>query len=110
MSGGREPTPFHVMIAEAVHSLTRSEELVTALNHHGICISYNTVKRIVVDIAEKIIFTVDDSRIPLPPILESSSPLNAAMGNFDRNESTLAGTGSTHVGTHSTLQFLHILA
>jgi hypothetical protein len=96
MSGGKEPTPFHVMVAEGVHSLTRSKELVTALNRHGICVSYNTVKRIDVDIAEQIISTAGDNRIPLPPVLESSSPLNAAMDNFDRNESTLAGTGSTH--------------
>ena len=96
MSGGKEPTPFHVIVAEGVHSLTRSKELVTALNRHGICVSYNTVKRIDVDIAEQIISTAGDNRIPLPPVLESSSPLNAAMDNFDRNESTLAGTGSTH--------------
>ena len=96
MSGGKEPTPFHVMVAEGVHSLTRSKELVTALNRHGICVSYNTVKIIDVDIAEQIISTAGDNRIPLPPVLESSSPLNAVMDNFDRNESTLAGTGSTH--------------
>ena len=34
MSGGKELTPFHVMVAEAVHSLTRSKELITALTHH----------------------------------------------------------------------------
>ena len=96
ISGGKEPTPFHVMIAEGIHSLTRSKELVTALNRHGICVGYNTVKRIDVDIAEQIISTAGDNRIPLPPVLESSSPLNGAMDNFDRNESTLAGTGSTH--------------
>ena len=54
------------------------------------------VKRIDVDIVEQIISTAGDYRIPLPPILESSSPLNTAMDNFDCNESTLAGTGSTH--------------
>ena len=95
-SGGKEPTPFHVMVAEGVHSLTRSKELVTALNCHGICVSYNTVKRIDVDIVEQIISTAGDNRIPLPPVLEPSSPLNGAIDNFDRNESTLAGTGSTH--------------
>ncbi len=37
-----------------------------------------------------------DNRVPLPPVLEATSPLNGAMDNFDWNESTLAGTGSTH--------------
>ena len=93
MSGGKELTPFHVMVVEGVHSLTRSKELVTALNRHGV--SYNTVNRIDVDIAEQIISTAGDNRIPLPPVLESSS-LNTAMDNFDHNESALAGIGSTH--------------
>ena len=34
--------------------------------------------------------------MPLPAVLEATSPLNGAMDNFDCNESTLAGTGSTH--------------
>ena len=96
LSGGKEPIPFHVTVAEGVHSLTRSKELVTALSCLGIFVSYNTVKRIDVDIAEQIISTAVDNRIPLPPILGPSSPLNGAMDNFDCNESTLAGTGSTH--------------
>ena len=95
-SGGKEPTPLHIMVAEGVYSLTRSKELVTALNRHGICASYNTVRRIDVDLAERIITTAGDNRVPLPAVLEATSPLNGAMDNFDRNESTLAGTGSTH--------------
>ena len=34
----------------------------------------NTVKRIDVDIAEQIISIAGDNRIPLPPVLQSSSP------------------------------------
>ena len=90
------PLPFHIMVAQAIHSLTRSKEPVTALNHHGIFVSYNTVKRIDVDLAELIITTAGDNRVPIPPAFEIASPLNGAMDNFDRNESTLAGTGSTH--------------
>lgn len=96
LTDGNEPTPFHVSVAQAVHSLTRSKELVTALNHHGLCVSYFTVKRIDVDLAEKVITTTGDNRVPLPCVLEARSPLNGALDNFDRNESTLAGTGSTH--------------
>lgn len=96
MTGGKEPTPFHIMVAEAIHSMTRSKELITTLNHHGICASYNTIRRIDVDIAEQIITTANDNRVPIPPVLEAISPLNGAMDNFDRNESTLAGTASSH--------------
>lgn len=45
LTDGKDPTPFHVMVAQAVHGLTRSKELVTMLNQHGICVSYNTIKR-----------------------------------------------------------------
>ena len=31
LTDGKEPTPFHVMVAQAVHALTRSKELVMAL-------------------------------------------------------------------------------
>ncbi len=82
LNGGNELTPFHVMLAKGIHSLTRSKELITALNHHGLCVSYNTVKRIDVDIAEHIIHMVGDNRVPLPPVLEATSPLNGAMDNF----------------------------
>ena len=91
LSGGNEPTPLHIMVAEGIDSLTRSKELVTALNRHGVCASYNSIRRIDVDLAERII-----SIVPLPSVLEATSPLNGAMDSFDRNESTLAGTGSTH--------------
>ncbi|XDV44765.1 hypothetical protein PO909_013005 [Leuciscus waleckii] len=96
ITDGKEPTPFHVMVAQGVYSLTRSKELVTALNHHRICVSYNTVKRIDVDLAERIITTAGNNRVPLPAVLEATSQLNGALDNFDRIESTLAGTGSTH--------------
>ena len=48
------------------------------------------------DLAERIIEMAGNNRVPLPCVLETTSPLNGAMDNFDRNESTLAGTGSTH--------------
>ncbi len=96
LTDGTELTRFHVMVGQGVHSLTRSKELVTALCQHGVSVSYNTVKRIDVDLAEQVIATAGDNRVPLPAVLEATSPLNGAMDNFDLNESTLAGTGSSH--------------
>ena len=78
-----------------MYSLTRSKQLVTIFSTTE-CVSYNTVKRIDVDLAEQIITAADDNRVPLPAVLEATSPINGAMDNFDQNESTLAGTGSTH--------------
>ena len=96
LTDGTEPTPFHVMVGQGVHSLTRSKELVTALCQHGVSVSYNTVKRIDVDLAEQVITTAGNNRVPLPAVLEATTPLNGAMDNFDRNEGTLAGRGSHH--------------
>ena len=61
LTDGKEPTPFHVMVGQGVHSLTRSKELVTALCRHGVCVSCNTVKRIDVDLAEQVITTAGDN-------------------------------------------------
>ena len=79
-----------------VRSLSQSKELMTSLNHHGMCVSYSTVKQIDVDLAEQIVTTAGDNRVPHPPVFETTSPLNGAMDNFVCNESTLAGTGCTH--------------
>ena len=87
LSGGKEPTPLHIMVAEGVYSLTRSKELVPALNRHGICASYNTVRRIVVDLADWIITTAGDNRMLLPAVFKTTSPLNVAMDNFDHSTS-----------------------
>jgi len=57
LTDGTEPTSFHVMVGQGVHSLTRSKELVTALCQHGVSVSYSTVKRIDVDLTEQIITT-----------------------------------------------------
>ena len=81
LTNGREPTPFHVMV-KAVYSLMWSKELVTALNHCGICVSYKTVKQIDVDLAEWYITTADDNRLPLPLIFKKTSRLNGAVGIF----------------------------
>ena len=70
LSGGNEPTPLHIMVAEGIYSLTNGKECIISI--------------------------AGDNRAPLPPVLEATSPLNGAMDNFDRNESTLAGTGSMH--------------
>ena len=61
LTDGKEPTPFHVMVAQAVHSLTQLKELVTALCQHGVCVGYNTVRRIDVDLAEQVIATAGGS-------------------------------------------------
>ena len=82
LTDGKEPTPFHVMVAQAVHSLTRSKELITALCQHGVCVSYNTVRRIDVDLAEQVIATAGTNRFPLPRVFEATSPLNGALDNL----------------------------
>ena len=42
------------------------------------------------------IATAGANRVPFPRVFEATSPLNGALDNFDRNESTLGGTGSSH--------------
>ena len=46
LTDGKEPIPFHIIVAQAVYSLTQSKELVTALCQYEVCVGYNTVKKI----------------------------------------------------------------
>jgi len=65
LTNGKEPTPFHVIVAQPVHTLT-------ALCQHGVrvrCVG-NTVRRIDVDLAEPVITTVGATRVPLPEFLK----------------------------------------
>ena len=71
-------------------------ELITALCQHGVCVSYNTDRRIDVDLAEQVVATAGANRVPHPRVFEATSPLNGELDNFDRNESTLARIGSSH--------------
>jgi len=68
---------------------------VAALNHYRIWVSYNTVKRIIANLAELIITTAGDNRVPLPAVFETTRQLNGAMDNFDCNKSILAEKGFT---------------
>lgn len=93
MTDGKEPTHFHVIVAQEVHTLTRSIEVVAALNHHGTCVSYNMIH---VDFTERLIATAGNNMVPLPVVLYPTRQLKGTKGNFDRKESTLAGTDSKY--------------
>ena len=60
-------------MAQAVHSLTRSKELITALCQHGVCVGYNTVKRIDVDLVEQAIATAGANIVPFPEFLRQQA-------------------------------------
>ena len=86
---GTKQTPLHVAVAETVHTMTRSKTLVSMLNRLGVSISYNSLERIDASMANLITCRLSPGdRVPLnKDLLTQEDPINAALDNFDSNDS-----------------------
>ena len=62
----------------------------------GLCISYGETERIDVGLAQRIIDTAGDNRVPVSPSIVSSTMVQGAMDNFDHDENTKSGIGGSH--------------
>ena len=96
INNGHKKTPLHVSIAESVHDKSRSKKLIQVLNNLGICISYEELERIDCSLANRIIKTAGNNRVPVPPKISPSVMIHGAMDNFDHIENTPSGKDSSH--------------
>ena len=93
---GESKTPLHVSLTESVHDTCKSKNLIQILNRMGLCMSYDELQRIDMGLAQRTIDLAGDCRVPLPPVIQDGVMLHGAMDNYDNNESTLSGIGSSH--------------
>ena len=86
---GAKVTPFHLALAETIHTMTRSKHLITILNKRKLCVSYDTLERIDVGLGQKVISDLPlGHRVPLDKLkLSQDYPINGAMDNFDSADS-----------------------
>ena len=86
---GAKLTPFHLALAETIHTMTRSKHLITILNKRKLCVSYDTLERIDIGLGQKVISELPlGQRVPLDkPKLSQDHPINGAMDNFDSADS-----------------------
>lgn len=92
---GHKRTPLHMMIAQAIHDTCKSKSLITALNHFGLSISYNELVRYHDDLTSYVAKNCD-KKVPLPSHFDTGTFTICAFDNFDHDEATLSGIGSTH--------------
>ena len=83
-------------ISQDIHDKCRSKQLVQILNKLGLCISYDELERIDCSLANGIMDSCVENKVPLPRTITSSSIIHGTMDNFDHNKNTLTGKGSSH--------------
>ena len=64
------------------------------------------MERIDINLAQRTIEAAGDNRVPVPPVMQSSVMIHGAMDNFDNEENTSSGIGSSH---DTILMFFRIL-
>ena len=82
---GRKNVPLHIGISQSIHDKCRSKQLIQIFNKLGLCISYDELERIDCSLANEIMDSCVENKVPLPPTITSSSIIHGAMDNFDHN-------------------------
>lgn len=95
ISNGTKKTPMHIMSGLAVHDACKSSILIESFNHIGVSVSYDEVLRHRNDLSR---FTIlkHENNVPIPSHFDRNMFTLAAFDNFDHNESTFTGLGSSH--------------
>ena len=91
-------TPLHVAFAQAIHTICKSRKLIGLFNKFGLCICYGSLCRLDTGLAKRAINMSEASShlIPLPSTILNKIPINAAIDNFDHEESTKSGKKGSH--------------
>ena len=96
-SSGEIKMPEHVGLAFSVHYIWRAKDLVTILNRHGHCISYDALKRIDTAWAEMMGSVECNSYTVIPSNIVEGVFTQAAADNADFNGNNLDGKDSVHI-------------
>ena len=92
----RKKVPLHISISQGIRDKCRWKRLIQILNKLGLCISYDGLERIDCSLANETMDSCVENKVPLPRTKTSSSIIHGAIDNFDHNENTLTGKGSSH--------------
>ena len=66
------------------------------LNRLGLCVSYDEIERIDINLAQRTIDAAGENLVPVPPVINSSAIIQGAMDKFDNEENTTSGIGGSH--------------
>lgn len=90
--GSGKITPFLMGITQMINCLTKSKTIITTLNRLGLCCSYDTMRRVDIDIAGMIIEKAGNYRCPVNDNIKPGYPIQGAMDNFNHQERTNSGS------------------
>ena len=94
---GRKKVPIYIGISQSIHEEYRSKQLIQVFNRLGLCISYDELERIDSSLANEIVHSCIENKVPLSPTITSASIIEGALVNFNHNENTLSGKRSSNV-------------
>jgi hypothetical protein len=97
VSGGRWKMPKHLLLGMTVRHITGSAEIVSLLNRFGHCVSYTTLLELETAMCNAIVET--DKLLPVTIDPDKNVVTHFCWDNFDLNEETPSGAGTTH-STH----------
>ena len=89
-------TPLPIYLGTMIHSKTHKRELVDILFILGLCISYNRVLDISIELGNKICHYYEQENAVCPPNLKSGVFTRAAVDNIDHNPSSIGAHDSFH--------------
>ena len=90
-------TPLHLMTSHCIYDKCKSRELITSLNHIGVCVSYNEIQRSRKLLAQYSFAQGEKVGIPLPSHFSAKQFTIGAFDNFDHaDRSSPSGTFSNH--------------
>ena len=86
--------PKHILLAMTVHHLTGSAQIITLLNRLGHCQSYTRTLELETALCNSV--TARTSLLPAGISTEHNEIIHFCWDNFDLNEETPSGSGTTH--------------
>ena len=95
-------TPKHVGLAISIHNLTRSKALIRIAYGFGVCISYDSLRRILTTIGMEMQGKMDKDEVDIPPNITPGIFVQRAMDNLDFLEESRSGKT-----THATSSVLY---
>lgn len=78
------------------NSRCKSKNLITIMNRLRLCMSYDELKRIDLCLPTWNIESARENRVALPENIENSIAIHGAINNYDNEEGTQSGIGSSH--------------
>ena len=98
-------TPITIYIAIKIYAVTRKKSIINILHERGLCISYDRLRTITVDIANSIIAHFESQGVVAPVQAKQGIFTTFALDNIDHNPSSTTCRSSFHGTSISMVQF-----